>query len=104
MKNTVEIENIEDMRLRQGINDVELREEVRRLRAGDFVKLTFLTGTSAYETVLIRITRITGSRFRGKLDDKLASARLLHRLAGTTIGFSDVHIHSVPTAKLNRDQ
>ena len=37
MQKTVEIENIEEMRRREGIEDVELREEIRGLRVGDFV-------------------------------------------------------------------
>src|SRR5205823_4193524 len=45
MRNTVAIENIEEMRRREGIDDVGLREEIDGLRVGDFVKLTFLTGT-----------------------------------------------------------
>ena len=32
----MEIENIEDMRVREGIDDIELREEIRRLRTGDW--------------------------------------------------------------------
>ena len=44
MRNLVEIENIEEMRLREGIDDVELRENIRSLKIGDVVRLTVLTG------------------------------------------------------------
>src|SRR5436309_2910036 len=44
MRNSVEIENIEAMRLLEGIDDVELREGIRGLAVGDLVKLTLLAG------------------------------------------------------------
>ena len=40
MRNLVEIEDIDALRRRVGINDVELREQARRLQVGDHVKLT----------------------------------------------------------------
>ena len=45
MRNPVEIENIEEMRRREGIDDVELRSEIRDLQVGDSVRLTLMTGT-----------------------------------------------------------
>src|SRR5438477_584590 len=53
-----QIENIEELRRREGIDDVELREEVRGLGVGDVVMLTFLTGTNSFagETLPVRIT------------------------------------------------
>ena len=94
MQNNLEIENIEEMRLQQGIDDVDLRIEIRELHVGDFVKLTFLTGKTTFETVLVRITSIRGSAFRGKLAQRPASARL-RRLAQTTLAFTAAHIHSL---------
>jgi hypothetical protein len=44
MRHAVQLENIEELRRRQGIDDVELREAIGRLRVGDFVKLTLVTG------------------------------------------------------------
>ena len=44
------IENIETMRLREGIDDVELRAGVRRLAVGDVVR----AGTSDAEVIEIR--------------------------------------------------
>src|SRR5207248_1333804 len=38
MRTTIEIENIEEMRRQEGIDDVELRGEIRGLKVGDFVK------------------------------------------------------------------
>jgi hypothetical protein len=69
MWSPVEIENIEHMRRRQGIDDAELREQIRRLAIGDLVMLNFLNGATscARETLAIRITSMRGSVFCGKL-------------------------------------
>jgi hypothetical protein len=92
----VDIENIEEMRLREGIDDVELREEIRRLRVGDQVHLTFLGGAKpAGETRLVRITSIRDGRFRGKLVSKLVSVGLPVVPAGAPVVFTASHIHSV---------
>src|SRR5438067_1667150 len=94
MRNPVEIEDIEDMRRRQGIDDTELREGIRRLRAGDFVKLTLCCGpgASAGQTLRVRITSVRGATFRGKLVDRPAAAGLT---AGSPLVFTAAHIHSV---------
>ena len=65
----LEIENIEEMRRQVGIDDVELREAVRRLRVGDYVNLTLLTGThsAAGRIIRVRITHTDGASFRGRL-------------------------------------
>lgn len=95
MRNTVEIENIEEMRRREGIDDVELRVEIRALKAGDFVKLTFVTGTTTFETVLVRITSIRGSAFRGKLANRPTSSCLAKLGVGAPVAFTTAHIHSL---------
>src|SRR5438445_738788 len=78
----VEIEDIEQRRLRAGIDDVELRSEVRGLHVGDVVKLTFLAGTTSFETLAVRITSISGLAFRGKLTDSPVAPAL----AGLRVG------------------
>jgi hypothetical protein len=90
MRNPVEIEDIEEMRRREGINDVELREEIRGLKIGDFVKLTLLTHTGSFagETLLVRITRIRGCTFRGKLAMKPAFIGLSKLRVGSPINFT----------------
>jgi hypothetical protein len=95
MATVVEIQNIEQMRQREGIDDVELREEVRRLRVGDQVKLTFLTGTRTCETLPVRITRIRGTTFRGALVVEPASAALSELRVGSPVVFTWTHIHSI---------
>ncbi len=98
MRNLVEIENIEEMRRRQGIEDVELHGEIRALRSGDFVKLTFIAPTGSSETLRVRITSLKGDAYRGKLADQPVSAGLSNMKAGSTIVFTDNHIHSVAKA------
>jgi hypothetical protein len=98
MKSGVQIENIEGMRRREGIEDVELREEIRRLEVGDCVMLTLLSGTESFagETVEVRITSINGYALRGKLVTKPVSLGLAELHAGSTVGFTTAHIHSLP--------
>jgi hypothetical protein len=98
MLTAVQIENIDQMRRQQGIDDVELRAEIRRLEVGDLVSLTLLTGigSSAGETVQVRITSITGVAFRGKLVTRPVSAGLEHLRVGSYVVFTAAHIHSIP--------
>ncbi|HKI34299.1 MAG TPA: hypothetical protein VKA46_20770 [Gemmataceae bacterium] len=103
MRNTVEIEDIEQSRLRAGIDDVELREEIRELQVGDFVRLTFLTHTASFETLLVRITSIRGAAFRGKLADSPTSTALSNLRAGSAITFTAAHIHSLPRQRPAHD-
>jgi hypothetical protein len=90
MTNIVEIEDIEEMRRQEGIDDFELRMEIRGLKPGDFVRLTVVSAMSSHETVIVRITSIRGSAFRGKLVKKASKLR-----AGDSVVFTTAHIHSV---------
>jgi hypothetical protein len=105
MGTRVEIENIENMRRRQGIEDVELRRAIRGLRVGAFVKLTLLGGAdgAAGETLLVRITSIRGDDFRGKLASTPASAGLSGLRVGLALAFTGSHIHSLPAARAARE-
>jgi hypothetical protein len=94
MSTVIPLENIEELRREQGIDDVDLRMEIRTLKVGDFVKLTFLTGTAAFETLSVRITSIRGSAFRGKLVKRPHSSGLSD-LQGAPILFTTAHIHSL---------
>jgi hypothetical protein len=97
----LEIENIEEMRCRVGIDDVELKRAIRGLRIGDYVNLTLLAGTkpSTGKTLLVRITNIKGSAFRGKLADRLASLSLPGLRPGSRLAFTADHIHSLPEGR-----
>ena len=95
MRNVVEIEDIEQRRLRAGIDDVELRAEIRGLHVGDFVRLTFLTGATTFATLSVRITSISGSAFRGKLADGPFALALSKLRVGSPVAFAAAHIHSL---------
>jgi hypothetical protein len=95
MSTVIPLENIEELRREQGIDDVDLRMEIRTLRVGDFVKLTFLIGTAAFETLSVRITSIRGSAFRGKLAKRPRASGLAKLPADTPILFTTAHIHSL---------
>ena len=101
MRTRVEIQNIEDMRRREGIEDVELRQAIRGLRVGALVKVTLLAGTegAAGETLLVRITSIRGDAFRGKLASAPTSAGLAGLRVGLALAFTGSHIHSLPTGR-----
>jgi len=90
MRQTIELQDIEDMRRREGIDDVELRLGIRALKVGDFVKVTPLTGVNSLQTVVVRITSIRGSAFRGKL----AKGRSARR-SQASLAFTTAHIHSL---------
>jgi hypothetical protein len=97
MRNSIVVEDIQGMRLREGIDDAELREEIRGLATGDFVKLTLLSRAGPYagETLLVRITRIRGSLFCGVLAENPTCRGLSKLRAGSPVRFTTAHIHSV---------
>ncbi len=97
MAKHVEIEDIDGMRRRAGIVDGELLAAIRTLRSGDCVRLTFLgaAGSPAAETLRVRITRIRGNEFRGKLVDQPASRGSSGLNAGSAVAFAASQIHSV---------
>jgi hypothetical protein len=107
MRQPIEIENIAELRRREGIDDVELGEAIRGLRAGDYVKLTFLTPNKSFagETLVVRITSIKGGAFRGKLAAAADCADLPNLRAGFPVAFTRDHIHSTVKGrpKLERD-
>ena len=105
MRTRVEIQNIEDMRRREGIEDAELREAIRGLRVGAFVKLTLLAGAqgTAGETLLVRNTNIRGDASRGKLADRPTCAGLSGLRVGLALAFTDPHIHSLATGRATRE-
>jgi hypothetical protein len=93
----VRIEDIDGMRRHLGIVDAELRAAIRTLRLGDYVRLTFIgsTGSQAAETLRVRITRIRGDEFRGRLADPPAARALSDLDSGSAVAFTASQIHSV---------
>lgn len=96
MRHAIVIENIEALRRAVGIEDVELRGEIRGLRAGDVVRLTFLAqAPPGSETLRVRITRVQRGTFRGRLADAPLSAWLSDLRLGSLVRFTSSHVHSV---------
>ena len=97
MQHTFEIENIEELRRGNGIDDAELREEICCLQVGDLVKLTFLMGGNPPrgETVAVRILSIEDGGYRGKLTRRPVAHRSSKLRAGTEVSFTQDHIHSI---------
>lgn len=98
MRVRLQIQDIEDMRRRVGIDDADLREAIRGLRAGALVRLTLLAGVpgAVGETLLVRITSLREGTFRGKLASRPASAGLSGLRVGRRLAFTASHIHSLP--------
>jgi hypothetical protein len=99
MPNTVEIENIERMRRCAGIDDAELRRDIRELRVGCRVRVTLLHEGGSSETVLVRITSIGPDSFRGKLAEAPTSQAFSQLPAGSRLVFTGSHIHSIPSRR-----
>lgn len=91
----IAIENIEEMRRREGIDDQELHDEIGRLNIGDLVRLTLRVSRHAAETVVYRITSKNKADFRGECASLPLDARLQRLTNGQTLCFSANHIHSV---------
>jgi hypothetical protein len=101
MRSPVALENIAALRLKEGIVDHVLRHAIKRLKVGDFVKLTFLFGVGAAtgETLSVRIIGVAPGVYRGELVERPASAALSEIKVGTSIEFAEVHVHSLAPAK-----
>ena len=94
----MEIEDIQQLRWKQGIEDLELHAAISSLQVGDSVKLTFRTDRESFagETLLVRITSIRGPAFRGRLASRPTSTGLSRLGVGSLIAFVAAHIHSLP--------
>ena len=102
MRNTYNIEDIEALRKREGIDDVELREEVGHLAAGDCVRLTFLGSEKPSHTLMVRITRAEGKTFRGRLIQCPSKGTHDGPRMGVMLDFHSSHIHSVVRAEARK--
>jgi hypothetical protein len=97
---TVRVEDIAAMREREGIDDDDLRADIRGLAVGDLVRITLRADPSpAGETVAVRITAISGATFHGTLVGKPASKGLADLGVGRPLTFTAAHIHSVPSGR-----
>lgn len=98
MQTTLAIEDIQERRRRQGIEDVELEDVIRNLSTGDQVLLTLSTTVEGLvgEMLLVRITSIRGRVLRGKVVKSPLRGGQPHVQPGTVVTFNRTHIHSVP--------
>jgi len=97
MSQRVQFENIEEMRQNAGIDDIELRDAIRRLQVGDWVKLTVsINGSFPGDPLFIRITSIKGNLFRGKLAQPGRAARRAKLTTESVLTFTGEQIHSIP--------
>lgn len=105
MRHAFVIENIEELRTENGIEDTELRQAIRTLCVGDIVRLTLLKdpAPSGGEVVEVRITRIEGRNYRGKLVAGPTSPGLADIPSGMSIAFTWHQIHSLAKGLPNHD-
>jgi hypothetical protein len=98
------IEDIAQMREREGIDDVDLRAAIRALAVGDLVRITLRADQApAGETLVVRITSMDGPAFHGTLADKPASKSLVGLGVGFPLTFTAAHIHSLPNGRPHGD-
>jgi hypothetical protein len=95
MRVSIQIENIDELRRCNGIDDIELHGKIDRLQVGDHVLLTFLSGSNLRATLPVCITRIRAGRFRGRLAARPARPELLGLRANAMVAFSAGQIHSI---------
>ena len=91
----IAIENIGQMRRREGIDDCELEDEIRQLHVGDIVRLTLRASDRAVESVLVRVTTVHEQQFTGAFATPPADSRLQRLTDGMTLSFTADHIHSI---------
>lgn len=98
MPPNIELENIKELRDQAGIEDVELEKEIRQLRVGNHVTVTFQTSgkPSRSEMVRVRITSIDGTTYRGKLIRDPITLGMSKLRSGSLVTFERCHIHSIP--------
>jgi hypothetical protein len=99
MQPAIVIEDIRELRRVEGIEDDELVAEIRGLRAGDCVRLTFETGTKpcTSETLVVRIVRVSHGKYDGTLVTGARAAALSALKSGSHVSFTAAHIHSCTT-------
>jgi hypothetical protein len=95
MRQALQLQDIEEMRRENGIDDVELRRAIRALRVGNSIRLSLVTSARSFETVQVRITSIRGSTFHGKLSQSKTRPRRSNHAPALTVAFTTAHIHSI---------
>ena len=93
------IENIDEARRREGIDDIVLRNEIVRLKAGDHVRLSVSSDGRQFEMLSVRITSLKGTVLRGKLLENPRSRGLGELSAGSAVKFAVGQVHSIVDGK-----
>ena len=96
---TILIENIDEARKREGIDDVVLRNEIIRLKAGDHVRLSVSSDGRQFEMLSVRITSLKGTAIRGKLLENPRSRSLGTLVVGSAMKFAAGQVHSIVDGK-----
>lgn len=93
------LENIQQLRIESGIEDVELQKSICNLAVGDIVNLTILNSKSSHsgEPIVVEVVAIQGFNYQGKVIRASNNESLSRELADQSIAFSKKHIHSVPS-------
>lgn len=95
----MEIENIEAARLREGIDDADLRDHICALTAEDHIRVSISGDGAHFEKVSVRITSRKGTKFRGKLLNKPRQTSLRSLRIGSPVLFDGNQIHSIVNCK-----
>ena len=104
MRGPLQVQDIEEMRRRAGIKDVELRQAIRVLRVG--ARQNYAPGRRAgcrWRDAAGPDHRHPGGASRGKLADRPTSAGLSGLRPGRALAFTGSHIHSVPGMRADRN-
>jgi hypothetical protein len=96
---TILIENIDEARKREGIDDIVLHKEIVRLKAGSHVRLSVSSDGKQFEMVNVRITSVKGNALRGKVLEKPRSRSLGSLVAGSAMTFAAGQVHSIVDGK-----
>jgi hypothetical protein len=95
MNSPILIEDIEDVRRREGIVDAALKVDIGCLKPGQSVKLSLATNRNGFETVTVCITSIRDRTIRGRLVKRPKAPGLKALHVGSIIKFQTGHIHSI---------
>lgn len=108
MQLSILVQNIEEMRRREGIEDEDLRRDISAIKIGDRVHLTLISSQKPMgsETVVVRVTKIDGSKYEGALLTRPISKGLNTLPTDLALFFKREHIHSLlkPGDDLSTDQ
>jgi len=97
VRRSYEIEDIDARRREAGIDDVDLRHAIAELGIGDEVKITLLSTAAPLvtETVVLRLTSIRATHFRGTLLTLPHRGTFGDLAVGSSMTFTAAQVHSI---------